>query len=473
MALGNAWAGLERITGTVLGPDDDGYDAARRTFNGTIDRRPAAIVGCRTTDDVVAAVRAARAVDLPIAVRGGGHGVAGHAMADDALVVDLREMRSVVVDPERRRAQAGGGALWEDVDGATVPHGLATTGGTFGDTGIGGLTLTGGLGFLMGTAGLTCDNLMRAVVVTADGNVVVAGHDGDPELLWALRGGGGNFGVVTEFEFALHPLGPLVQGDFIAHLDQAADALRLAADIARDAPPELVLFIGGPTTQGPPLEDGSPSGPTTYMNISAVFQGSAADAEAAMAPLFDVPGLVGAFASQTYPEIQASSGVLPFGLRHYWKGHFVRDLEPSAVDAVVDAMRTVPGGHSFMLLENIGGRARHEPDGGAAFGQREARWNVSAIGVWEDLAQDAEQIAWVRGAVDALGPASLSGAGYGNYAPVDETDERVRASFGPERYARLARVKRLYDPDNVFRFNHNIEPTPDEAAPDEAAPDEA
>ncbi len=463
MAVGDAWAGLERIAGMVLRPEDHGYDAARQTFNGTIDRRPAVIVGCHSTDDVVAAVRAARAAGLPIAVRGGGHGVAGHAMADGALVVDLREMRSVVVDPVRRRAQVGGGALWEDVDGATVPHGLATTGGTFGDTGVGGLTLTGGLGFLMGTAGLTCDNLMRAVVVTADGNVVVAGQDGDPELLWALRGGGGNFGVVTEFEFALHPLGPLLAADFIVHLDQAANALRLVADIARDAPPELVLFIGGPTTEKPPLEDGSPSGPTTFMNVSAIFQGSAADAEAAMAPLFDVPGLVGAFAPQTYPEIQASAGILPFGLRHYWKGHFVRDLEPSAVDAVVDAMRTVPGGHSFMLLENLGGRARTEPDGGAAFGQREARWNVSALGVWEDLAQDDEQIAWVRGAVDALAPASLTGAGYGNYAPVDETDERVRAGFGPERYARLARVKRLYDPDNVFRFNHNIEPAPDEA----------
>jgi FAD/FMN-containing dehydrogenase len=458
MALADALVGLDRISGTVIHPDHDGYDAARQTFNGTIDRRPAVIVGCRTTDDVVVAVHAARAAGLPIAVRGGGHGVAGHAMADGALVVDLREMRSVVVDPERRRALAGGGALWEDVDGATVPHGLATTGGTFGDTGIGGLTLTGGLGFLMGTAGLTCDNLMRAVVVTADGNVVVAGHDGDPELLWALRGGGGNFGVVTEFEFALHPLGPLVQGDFIMHLDQAADALRLAADIARDAPPELVLFIGGPTTLAPPLEDGSPSGPATFMNITAVYQGSATDGEAVMAPLSGVPGLVGAFASQTYLEIQASAGILPFGLRHYWKGHFVRDLEPSAVDAVVEAMRTVPGGHSFMLLENIGGRARNEPAGGAAFGQREARWNVSAIGVWEDPSDDAEQIAWARRAVDALRPSSLTGAGYGNYAPVDETDERVRAGFGPERYARLARVKRRYDPDNIFRFNHNIVP---------------
>jgi FAD/FMN-containing dehydrogenase len=458
MALADALTGLDRITGAVMRPGHEHYDAARQTFNGTIDRRPAVIVTCRSTDDVVAAVGAARAAGLPIAVRGGGHGVAGHAVADGALVVDLREMRSVTVDVEGRRARAGGGALWEDVDGATTSHGMATTGGTFGDTGIGGLTLTGGLGFLMGTAGLTCDNLMRAVVVTADGDVVVAGPDGDPELLWALRGGGGNFGVVTEFEFALHPLGPLVQGTFLAHLDQAAEALRILANVAREAPPELVLFVGGPTTKEPPLEDGSPSGPATYVGITAIYQGSSADAEAAIAPLQGVPGVVGGFAARTYPEIQASSGILPFGLRHYWKGHFVRDLEPSAVDAVVDAMRSVPGGHSFMLLEAIGGRARNEPDGGAAFGQREARWNVSALGVWEDPADDLEQIGWVRGAVEALAPASMTGAGYGNYAPVDETDERVRASFGPERYARLARVKRRYDPDNVFRFNHNIPP---------------
>jgi FAD/FMN-containing dehydrogenase len=175
------------------------------------------------------------------------------------------------------------------------------------------------------------------------------------------------------------------------------------------------------------------------------------------------PGITGGFALQTYPEIQASSGILPFGLRHYWKGHFVRDLEPSAIDAVVDAMRRTPGGYSFMLLEAISGHARTEPSGGAAFGQREARWNVSALGVWEDPADDAAHIAWVRRTVDALRPASLSGAGYGNYAPVDETDERVRAGFGPERYTRLARVKRRYDPDNVFRFNHNIEPAAAEA----------
>ena len=458
MALTDELAGLERVSGAVLRPGDESYDLARQTFNGTIDRRPAVIVTCRTTDDVVVAVGAARAAGLPIAVRGGGHGVAGHAMADGALVVDLREMRSVAVDPERRRARAGGGALWEDVDGATTPHALATTGGTFVDTGIGGLILGGGIGYLMGTAGMTCDNLVRAVVVSADGGVVVAGEDGDPELLWALRGGGGNFGVVTEFELALHPLGPLHAGRFTTHLDHAAEALAVAAEAARDAPPELNIFAVGPTTQNPPPPDGTPSGPATYLRITCVYQGALADAEAAVAPVRAVPGMAGGFAPMSYPEIQAMTGILPFGLRHYWKGHFVRDLEPSAIEAVVEAMRDAPGGYSLLLLEAIGGQARIEPPGGAAFGQREARWNVSALGIWEDPSDDADQIAWARRTADALRPASLTGAGYGNYAPVDETADRVRAAFGDQRFARLRDVKRRYDPDNLFRFNHNIPP---------------
>ena len=448
---------LDLGNAAVLRPGDEGYDAARQTFNGTIDRRPAAIVTCRSTDDVVAAVRAARSAKLPVAVRGGGHGVAGHAMADGALVVDLREMRSVTVDPDRRRAKTAGGALWEDIDRATTAHGLATTGGTFGDTGIAGLTLTGGIGHLMGTAGFSCDNLMRAVVVTADGTVVEAGGDGDAELLWGLRGGGGNFGVVTEFEFALHPLGPLYLGRFTTHLDHAVEALEAAADLARTAPPELFVYVAGPTAKEPSMADDTPSD-RAHLKIETVYQGALADAEAAIAPMRGVRGISGGLILQTYLEVQASSGILPFGLRHYWKGHFVRDLEPSAIKAVVTAMREVPDGLSFMLLEAISGRARHEPPGGAAFGQRDARWNVSALGVWEDPADDEAQISWVRRTVDALRPASLTGAGYGNYAPVDESDERVRASFGPERYERLARLKRRYDPDNVFRFNHNIAP---------------
>jgi FAD/FMN-containing dehydrogenase len=273
-----------------------------------------------------------------------------------------------------------------------------------------------------------------------------------------LRGGGGNFGVVTEFEFALHPLRPLQHARLTTHLDNTPEALRIAAEVARSAPPELVLFIVAPTTKDAPLDDGTPSGPADYLRILAIYQGTPADAEAAIEPLRAIPGLSGPTTPETYAAIQASSGILPFGLRHYWKGHFVRDLEPSAIEATTDALESIPGGYSFLLLEAIGGQARREPVGGAAFGQREARWNVSALGVWEDPADDAEQIAWVRRATDALRPASLSGAGYGNYAPVDETDERIRASFGPDRYERLRRVKRRYDPDNLFRFNHNILP---------------
>jgi FAD/FMN-containing dehydrogenase len=442
-----------RISGEVLLPADRGYDDARVTFNGTIDRRPAVIVRPTTTGEVGAAVRWASAAGLPIAVRGGGHSVAGHAVADGALVVDLLRFRGVRVDPERRRAVVGGGALWEDVDRATTAHGLATPGGTFGDTGVGGLTLGGGIGFILGTAGLTCDNLVRAEVVTADGSVVVAGEDGDPELLWALRGGGGNFGVVTSFEFALHPLGPLYGGYLSVPIEAAADALALLATMAPDLPRELVLFAAGPTT----IDE--TAGSPVVMNITVAYQGTPDEAERRIQPIRGLPVVQDSVGPKSYIELQEMSGRLPFGLRHYWKGHFIRDLEPAVIDASVAAMADRPEASSFLLLEALTGAAREEPPGGAAFGQRAARWNVSAIGVWEDAAEDDEQIAWVRDYIDAIQPASLTGAGYGNYA-MDETAERVGAFFGTERFERLQRIKRRYDPHNVFRFNHNIPPAP-------------
>ncbi|HYH92850.1 MAG TPA: FAD-binding oxidoreductase [Candidatus Saccharimonadales bacterium] len=446
------------IAGRVLHPDAPDYDAARQTFNATIDRRPAAIVTCRTIDDVVAAVRAARAAGLPIAVRGGGHGVAGHAMADGALVVDLREMRDVTVDPQRRRARVAGGAQWEDLDRAAFEHGLATTGGTFWDTGVGGLTLSGGIGVLMGTIGFTCDNLMRAVVVTADGEIVVAGAGGDPDLLWALRGGGGNFGVVTEFEFLLHPLPELQDGRFAVPLGQATVVLEAVDAAARSGPPELLLMVVGPAPERPTVAGQAPSGPAEYLIVSATFQGSKEDASAAVAAITSLPGVTGEFVTRTYLEIQGGSALLPFGLRHYWKGHFLRELDAASMDVVVGAMRDRLGPMSFMLLEAISGRARDEPPGGASFGQRGARWNASALAIWEDPADDDAQIAWARRAAEGLLPASFSGAGYGNYASVDETPERVRAGFSADRFDRLRHVKRRYDPDNMFRFNHNIPP---------------
>ena len=442
-----------RVSCEVILQEDARYDEARTTFNGTIDRRPAAIAWPRSSSDVAAAVRWAGAAGLPIAVRGGGHSVAGHAVADGALVIDLRLMRDVTVDPARRRAIAGGGALWEDVDRATTEHGLATPGGTFGDTGIGGLTLGGGLGFLLGTAGLTCDNLVRAEVVTGDGSIVVAGEDGDPELLWALRGGGGNFGVVTSFEFALHPLGPLYAGYLAVPIEAADRALEALASLANDAPRELVLFAGGPSA----LEPDVPDSPLT-LNLTVVYQGTPQEAERVIRPLRALPVLRDGLGPMSYIDVQEMSGRLPFGLRNYWKGHFIRDLDRAVIDASVSGMANRPGGMSFLLLEAMTGAARDEPPGGAAFGQREARWNVSAIAIWEDPAQDDEQVAWARAYTDALGPASLTGAGYGNYASGDETAERIHAAYGGERFERLQRVKRRYDPDNAFRFNHNIPP---------------
>jgi FAD/FMN-containing dehydrogenase len=461
MTLANRPAGLDGIGGTVLTASDEGYDEARQTFNGMLDKHPAVIVQCRSTSDVVAAVRAARAAGLPIAVRGGGHSVAGHCVADDALVVDLRHMRRVDVDPTRRIARAEGGAQWLDIDTATTAHGLATTGGTFVDTGIAGLTLTGGIGYLMGTGGFTCDTLVGAEVVTADGSVVRAGEGGDPELLWALRGGGGNFGVVTAFEYRLQPLGELQLGRITAPIAGVRQLLEAGAALAHDIPDELNMFMAGPGLDAPPDRPPDPALDPVVFAINFAFQGSAADAEAAIEPLRalrEVPGVTGGFRPVTYAELQSRTGILPFGLRHYWKGHFLRELDATAIEAVAAATRDMPPGHSFMLIEGITGRARQEPDGGAAFGQRGARWNASALGVWEDPADDDANIAWVRRTADAFRPSSYSGAGYGNYAQADEPTERVRASFGAERWARLVAAKRRYDPDNVFRFNHNIAP---------------
>jgi FAD/FMN-containing dehydrogenase len=330
-------------------------------------------------------------------------------------------------------------------------------GGTFGDTGVAGLTLGGGIGWLMGTSGLTCDVLVRAEVVTADGSIVIAGEGGDPELLWALRGGGGNFGVVTEFEFALQPVGALWAGDVTVPLAGAAEAMRVIAEVARTAPPELALFAGGPAPFVEGGGDPEPGAPRVAFWITVVFQGTEREAEPFIRPILALPRLGHNLQDRTYVETQEMSGRLPFGLRHYWKSYFVRELDDPTIDAVVAGMSGAVAS-SFILVEAITGAARSEPAGGSAFGQRAARWNVSGLGVWEDPTDDPLHIGWARAFTDAVRPSSVTGAGYANYSPVDETPERVVASFGAERFARLAQIKRRYDPDNTFRFNLNIPP---------------
>ncbi len=434
--------------GAVL-PGDSGYDDARITFNGILDRRPAAIVPCATTDDVVTAVLAARAVGLPIAVRGGGHSVAGHCIPDGALVISLAPMRTVTVDPERHRAVAGGGALWDDVDEATCAHGLAVPGGTFGDTGIGGLTLGGGIGWLMPIAGLTCDNLVEAEVVTADGSVVVAGADGDHELLWALRGGGGNFGVVTRFTYQLTPVASMwggriafpaaAAGEVFARIERivAEHPTAIMPTMTLRAIPDLGAILG--VLVG--VVDG-----TDHEQIAEILRSGPT-------PLLDELGPI------TYLQLQALTGTMPFGLRNYWKGHFLRDLDAITLERLAAEIAAPDAiGQSFILIEGLVGAGRHEPPGGAAFGQRAARWNASALAIWASPADDSTAIGWARRVTDLLEPLSLSGAGYVNYSPADESAERVRAAYGTDRWERLRAVKRRHDPDNVFRFNHNIAP---------------
>ncbi len=434
---------------TAILPDHHAYDDARITFNGILDRRPAAIIPCASTDEVVAAVGAARAAGLPIAVRGGGHSVAGHCIPDGAVVVSLAPMRDVAVDPQLRLADAGGGTLWNDIDAAAFAHGLAVPGGTFGDTGIGGLTLGGGIGWLMPVAGLTCDNLLEAEVVTADGSIVIAGPGGDEELLWALRGGGGNFGVVTRFRYQLHPIGPMWGGRIAYPASAAADVLARLERLATEHPTALLPTLGLRRVEG---------GEATIGLLVGVVDGSdpapiAAILRDGATPIIDELGPL------TYLELQAASGIMPFGLRNYWKGHFLRELDALTLEALAREIVAPDSiGLALILIEGIVGAGRVEPAGGSAFGGRAARWNASALAIWESAADDEAAIGWARRVAELLEPSSLGGGGYVNYSPVDESIERVRAAYGAERWARLLAVKRRYDPDNVFRFNHNIVP---------------
>ena len=370
-------------------PDDADYDEARATFNG--DDRPAP--GRRHPPDLdrrrsSAAVRWA-------AGRGPRRSPSAAAATTSRatprrttrLVIDLRHLREVVVDPERRAGAGRRRGALERRRRGDRPHGLAMTGGTFGDTGVGGLALGGGLGFLMGTDGLTCDHLVGAEVVTADGSVVIAGEGGDPDLLWALRGGGGNFGIVTPFEFALHPVGPLHAG----HLAVPDRARRASPARPWRRSPHVMPRRAGPlrdrartcrrTIRRPAARDAQ-----RHRRLPGPGRGGRGRSSRRCAPL---PIVEDGLGPMTYLEVQACSGQLPFGLRHYWKGHFVRELDASAIDATVDAMRSRPGvACRSSCIEAISGAARHEPPGGAAFGQREARWNVSGIAIWEDPAED-------------------------------------------------------------------------------------
>jgi FAD/FMN-containing dehydrogenase len=451
----------ERLRGALLRPGDDAYEEARLLWNGMIDRRPALIARCESVEDVVASVAFARAGELLLAVRGGGHGVAGNATCDDGLVVDLSPMNDVTVDAERRLARVAGGARLGDVDRATQEHGLATPLGVVSETGVAGLTLSGGMGWLRRLHGLSCDNLVSAEVVTADARVVTASEDENPELLWALRGGGGNFGVVTSFEFRLHPVGPEVALAFVLYPgERAREVIEFYGRYMADAPDEVspLCFVGRvPHADMFPAEShGAP-----YVALAGVHPGDPAEGERVLQPLRDLGDPIVDFSEpMAYVDAQRLLDEdYPNGWQYYWKSIELDRLGAEAIDLVVRHAEAAPSHHSTVDVWYHGGALSRVPPGATAFGDR-ALVLLGYEANFEDPGERDANVAWVRDSIEEVRPLSTGGT-YLNFPGFfEEGDELLRDSYGAENYDRLVALKTQYDPTNLFRLNGNIRPAP-------------
>jgi FAD/FMN-containing dehydrogenase len=436
------------LAGGVIAPGDPEYDAARRCYNALVDRRPAVIVRCTAPSDVATAFDFARVNELEVAVRGGGHNPAGHCVLDGGLVIDLSMLRTVAVDGEARVAHAGGGSTWLDFDSATQALGLATPGGVVGSTGVGGLTLGGGIGHLTSQHGLTCDHLIGAAVVTPRGEVVRASADENAELLWALRGAGGNFGVATTLEFRLHRLDRVVGGLLRYGGRDVPDVLRRFRDLAALAPHAVSL-------QAILVLDES-SAPAAVVSVCHT---GLEEESRELETLRSLPGLRDDGVRERPFLEQQRVFNSPYGeAREYWKGHFVRELPDELIDQLVERIGALGRPPGEILIESLHGAPKDVDANGGAVGFRGAAYNVSAISSWRDPALDDEGIAWARETAAAIEPWSFSGGGYVNYMQADEPIERVRAAFGAEAFERLRALKTRYDPDNVLRRNQNVPP---------------
>jgi FAD/FMN-containing dehydrogenase len=449
------------LVGSVIRAGDDDYDAARHIWNHAIDRHPVLVARVASTADIVAAVRFAASEGLPIAVRGGGHSLPGFSTCDDGIVIDLSAMNVVDVDPAQRRAVAGGGTHWSGFDAATQAHGLATTGGLISSTGVGGLTLGGGIGYLVRAHGLSCDNLMSAEVVLADGSVVRSSADENADLFWALRGGGGNFGVVTSFEFALHPLGPIVLGGPIFFPgDAAVDVIGGWRDAVSDAPDELTTLVAMTTAPPAPFIPDEWQGRKAVV-VAACWAGEPADGEPVVAPLRHLASpIADLLGPMPYVQLQSllDGGWGP-GAANYFTGAFVDELSDRAVETLTAFHREAPEPpvQAELHVHHLGGAVRDEPAGGTAFGQREHPYVVNCIARTQDAADLSPHREWARNAREAIAGFGDGGL-YVNFAAEAGADN-VRAAYPPDTYNRLQQVKDRYDPANLFRFNHNIAPS--------------
>lgn len=448
------------FTGTVMRPGDADYDEARRVFNGLIDTKPALIARCTSTSDVAAAVRYARANNLTVSVYGGGHAVTGSAVAEGALCVDLRGIKNADVNPDSRTVRAGGGLTWGELDAATQQHGLAVTGGRVPSTGISGLALGSGSGWIERKCGFTCDNMLSAEVVTADGNVVTASETDNPELFWGLRGGGGNFGIVTQFTFRLHDVGPMVWGGMLIYPPQrAAEVTRAYRDFVLKAPEEVgsgLAFVTAPDAEFVP----EPARGHPMVGIICCYLGQPEDGPTAYAPLLELePAMVMADV-MPYLVVQGLiEAANQKGFMNYWTGDFYDELPDEAIDSLVEiATQPVSPMTQILVIPGGGAIARVDEDA-MALGSRQAAFNLHFLGMWADPADNQLNIDYIRNLARAMKPWS-TGAAYLNFLG-DEGMSRIEASFGPEKFARLQRLKAQWDPTNVFCHNQNIPPAPE------------
>lgn len=435
-----------RLAGSLVLPDDPRYGASRCVWNGAIDRTPAMIIYCSAASDVIAAVKFVQSRNLPASVRAGGHNIAGCSVRDGGVVIDVSRTKRIEIDPIRRIARAEAGLSLGEFDQATQAHGLATTMGVNSDTGIAGLTLGGGFGKLARKYGLTCDNLLAVEIVTADGRLRRASGNEEADLFWAIRGGGGNFGVVTSFEYRLHPVGPtLLAGSLAYDFSQARDAMRFYSSFSRSAPDELSLDAALAT---------APTGERSF-RVSACYVGPVDQGRRVLEPLrkFGAP-TADQIAAIPYLQVQsANDDTFPRGRRYYWKAQFLRELTDDAIDTLLGAYAKAPAASSLLVLQHVGGAVARVPKSATAYANRDVMYDCFPISIWDDPSEDRRQVEWAREAWNALRPFSTGGVYVNNLG--DEGEDRVRAAYG-ENYPRLQALKRKYDPTNVFRSNQNI-----------------
>lgn len=448
-----------RFRGELIRPGDEGYDAARAIYNAMIDRRPALIARCTGVADVISAVNFARENELVVAVRGGGHSVPGYGVCEGGIVIDLSPMKGIWVNPETRTARAQAGVTWGEFDRETQQSGLAVTGGRITHTGISGLTLASGSGWLERKYGLTCDNLISAEVVTASGEFVKASERENGDLFWGLRGGGGNFGVVTSFEYRLHPLGPIVVGGMLLHsFEKAGELLRFWRDYLEDAPDELggapAFLTAPPAPFVPEHMQGK-----LVVGLVVCYAGSPEEGEEVVRPLKEWgPPEVDLLGPMPYTEVQKLlDPSSPFGRRNYWKAENMAGLPDKAIDTLVFQAARMPRPFSVTLLEPKARAISRVREDEMAIGGRDAAHTVYAIAMWEDPAQTDAHVGWARGLIEAMGPYTIPGVSL-NFT-MDQDESRVRSFFRGEKYGRLVALKEKYDPRNLFSLNQNISPS--------------